>query len=335
MIKKKEFCSYCGQPVIQKESDKKLRLYCPSCNTYFYENPLPVASSIVVNEKREVLLVRRKNEPYKNMWCLPIGFAESGEEIGQAALRELKEEAGVSGEITRLIDVDTVNNYFYGNLAIVTYEVIITGGVINPGDDASDAKYFNIYNLPKLAWTSNEKAINIFIELYQDSWAMIDSFKKLFPEINSDNIKMPHTDKKHQFLSTVLIKIITSDNSEISDIWENEIKEKIPSLIKYFDILSKINNDILQIVQKYLIEEHTPADFQKFVGRGLEMKHLMVPLPELLMAFALSRKSIWKSVIKKNIIFSPLEVYSILEFNNRIIFIYDKIIYSITSGYTG
>ena len=89
---------------------------------------LPVASTIVVNDKREVLLVKRKKDPYRGMWCLPIGFAESGEEVREAALRELEEEAGITGEIVRLIDVDTIDNYFYGSLAIVTYEVKMTGG---------------------------------------------------------------------------------------------------------------------------------------------------------------------------------------------------------------
>ncbi len=333
MKRKKGFCSFCGQPIIQKEDDKRIRDYCPVCNTYFYENPLPVASSIVLNEKREVLLVKRKNEPYKDMWCLPIGFAESGEEITQAALRELEEEAGVNGEIIRLIDVDTVDNYFYGSLAIVTYEVRITGGAIAPGDDASEAEYYKLSNLPKLAWASNEKAIKIFIELYKDSWAMIDSFKNLFPEVNSDNIKIAATNEQHQFLSTVLIKILSNDYKEITGIWEHEIKEKIPKLNRFIDILIETNNEILRIVQKYLIDEHTQADFNGFIMRGREIRKQMIPLPELLMALALSRKSIWKSVIKKNILFSPLEVYSILEFNNRIIFIYDKIIFNITSGY--
>ena len=105
MKKQRIYCSYCGNKIISKEQDGKARDYCPTCETFYYENPLPVASTIVVNDQREVLLVKRKKDPYKDMWCLPIGFAETGEEVHEAALRELEEEAGVTGEIIRLIDV--------------------------------------------------------------------------------------------------------------------------------------------------------------------------------------------------------------------------------------
>jgi len=50
---------------------------------------------------------------------------------------------------------------------------------------------------------------------------------------------------------------------------------------------------------------------------------------------ALSRKSIWSHVMQKKILSSPLEIYTTLEFNNRIIFIYDRINYYITTGYCG
>ncbi len=89
-----------------------------------------------VNDNREILLVKRRNELYKGMWCLPMGFAETGEDVRGAALRELEEEAGIEGEVVRLIDVDTVDNYYYGSLAIVTYEVKAVGGILKPGDDA-------------------------------------------------------------------------------------------------------------------------------------------------------------------------------------------------------
>lgn len=59
----------------------------------FYDNPLPVASSIVVRD-RQLLLVRRRFMPKAGEWCLPMGFAEAGESIEAAALRELKEVAG-------------------------------------------------------------------------------------------------------------------------------------------------------------------------------------------------------------------------------------------------
>lgn len=333
MKKQRVYCSYCGSRITSREQDGKARDFCPVCETFYYENPLPVASTIVVNDLREVLLVKRKKDPYKGMWCLPIGFAETGEEVNEAALRELQEEAGVTGEIVRLIDVDTIENYFYGSLAIVTYEVRITGGTVQPGDDAIDARYFPIMELPELAWSSNEKAVRIFIDLYKDSWAMIDSFKQLYPETSaSDSLTQVTNEQKH-FLSNVLIKILSTDNAEITGKWSAEINVKVPRLDSHRDVLTQINGKILASLQKHLQGEIRGNDYAEFILIGAELKESGIPLPELLTALALSRKTIWTHVIKKRILASPLEIYTTLELNNRIIFIYDRIIYFLAKGY--
>jgi 8-oxo-dGTP diphosphatase len=333
MRKKRKYCSYCGCEISLKEQEGKSRDYCTQCETFYYENPLPVASTIVANENREVLLVKRKKDPYRGMWCLPIGFAESGEEVREAALRELEEEAGITGEILRLIDVDTIDNYFYGSLAIVTYEVKMTGGRVRPGDDASDAKYFPITNLPELAWSSNTKAIQIYKDLFRDTWAMLDSFRELYPEIQSfDSFVIRSHGQKH-FLSNILITILKSDYNEISETWSRDVIEKIPDLKMYISELIQTNKKILWSIQLHLQGDMTKENFSEFVETGKELSKINVPLPELITAMALSRKSIWMHVLLKKILASPLEIYTTLELNNRIIFIYDKIIYSLAKGY--
>lgn len=332
--KKRRYCSYCGSELSLHEQDGKSRDYCIQCKTFYYENPLPVASTIVVNEDREVLLVKRKNDPYRGMWCLPIGFAESGEEVKEAALRELKEEAGITGEVVRLIDVDTIDNYFYGSLAIVTYEVKMTGGQVRPGDDASDAKYFPISDLPELAWSSNIKAIQIYQKIFSDTWAMLDSFRELYPEIQSvDLFVSPSHEQKH-LLSNILITILKSDYNEISEKWSRDVIKKIPVIKKYINILMQTNKKILWAIQMHLLGDMKKENFTDFIETGRELKKNNVPLPELITAMALSRRSIWMHVLMKKIIASPLEIYTTLELNNRIIFIYDKIIYSLAKGYT-
>jgi 8-oxo-dGTP diphosphatase len=334
MKKQRAYCSYCGSPIMSREQDGKARDYCSSCNTYYYENPLPVASTIVVNDDREVLLVQRKKDPYKGMWCLPIGFAESGEEVREAALRELQEEAGVTGEIIRLIDVDTVENYFYGSLAIVTYEVRLTGGTVRPGDDAVDARYFPITDLPELAWSSNTKAVKIYIENYKDAWAMIDSFRQLYPEISSVDTMSQATDEQKQFLSNVLVRILNTDHKDILKKWSYEISVKMPVVKEYVDILIHVNGKILWALQNHLRGMVGANDYSEFIAVGRELKQAKIPLPELITALALSRKSIWMHVIRKKILASPLEIYTTLELNNRIIYIYDKIIYFLAKGYS-
>jgi ADP-ribose pyrophosphatase YjhB (NUDIX family) len=334
MKKKREYCSYCGKPIVNREQDGKMREYCPQCNAFYYENPLPVASTIVVNEDREVLLVRRKKDPYNGMWCLPIGFAESGEEVHEAALRELQEEAGITGKIIRLIDVDTVDNYFYGSLAIVTYEVERTGGEVRPGDDAVEARYFPIDEMPELAWASNEKAIRLYIENNRDTWAMVDSFRRLYPDIGTVPTFVQEKDEQKRLLSNVLIRMIGSDNEEITQAWSSETLIKVPQLKEFFSQIIGVHRRILRMLQNNLQGPVQSNDVVEFEELGRNLKKDGVPLPDLLIALALSRKSIWIHVIRKKILASPLEIYATLELNNRIIFMYDRVIYSIARGYS-
>jgi 8-oxo-dGTP diphosphatase len=333
MKKQKKFCPYCGGSLLHKLEDEKLRDYCPRCDVFYYENPLPVVSSIVVNDAREVLLVKRKNEPYKGMWCLPIGFAEAGEAMRDAAIRELKEEAGVQGEAVRLIDVDTVENYFYGSLAIVTYEVRITAGTVSPGDDAADARYYPIIELPELAWPSNEKAIKIYMDLNRDIWAMLDSYRQLYPEVNSMDMLSQVTGGQKQFLSNVVGRMLSRYDREMSLKWKDEVNYKIPKLKKYLDLLIPINEKMLSAVQNHLQGMDIKPVLFDFIDTGQELKKQRLPLPELITALALSRKLIWELVIDHSILASPLEIYTALELNNRIIFLYDRFIYSLSKGY--
>ena len=121
-MKKKIFCNFCGKKLGVDLLDEKERQVCENCKEVYYENPLPVASVILSNRDRETLLVKRANEPFRDMWCFPIGFAETGESIEDAALRELKEETGITGKIVQLVDVSSHMNPLYGELLVVTFE---------------------------------------------------------------------------------------------------------------------------------------------------------------------------------------------------------------------
>jgi 8-oxo-dGTP diphosphatase len=334
MKKERSFCCHCGKELVQKKIDGKLREHCLHCHTVFYENPLPVASAIVVNRKRELLLVKRKNEPYQGMWCLPIGFAESDEEVQGAALRELREEAGLEGEVVRLVDVDTVDNDYYGSMAIITYEVRRTGGKVAAGDDAADARYFPIHELPPLAWESNRKAIDRYLALYRDAWAMTDSYRRLFSDMEETDIPAvgPHEEKA--FLSNVLVRIIDRHQDEISGHWREDVKKFLPDTGLHLRRLSKIHARALGEVENLLRGKGDLFDADWFIKAGTRLRNRDVPLPSVLGAMALSRKAIWAQVMKRGILGSPLQIYTTLELNNRIVFLYDRMDYHLTVGYT-
>jgi len=133
------------------------RKCCPKCDFIDYKNPLPVAVAVAVKDKR-FLLIKRGLPPRKGMWASPSGFIEVGETSEEACLRELREEAGVSGEIVKLIGVARrEDKEIYGDMLIVRYLVKVTGGELAPGDEVEDVRFFNIAELP-----------NYYVNLFKD-----------------------------------------------------------------------------------------------------------------------------------------------------------------------
>jgi ADP-ribose pyrophosphatase YjhB (NUDIX family)/SAM-dependent methyltransferase len=152
-------CAACGSLLEERKIEGRRRALCVRCGAVAYENPLPVAAAVLANERGEVLLVRRARQPMKGMWCLPCGFAEKDEQIEQAALRELEEETHLRGRVVGLLDAVTAQNYFYGNLVMITFEIGEVTGTPAPGDDAAEVSFFPLDRLPPLAFPCQEQAI--------------------------------------------------------------------------------------------------------------------------------------------------------------------------------
>lgn len=60
-------------------------------------------ANVVVNEKGEWLVVKKKYSGLKGLWSLPAGFVQEGETVEMAAMREVKEETGIDSEVIGLI----------------------------------------------------------------------------------------------------------------------------------------------------------------------------------------------------------------------------------------
>ncbi|RLB07462.1 MAG: hypothetical protein DRG50_02795 [Deltaproteobacteria bacterium] len=153
--RRRRFCSFCGEQLKRVSRGGRMRLYCSSCDTVHYENPLPATAALVLKGDEDLLLVRRGMEPGKGKWGLPGGFVEAGEAPSEGVLRELKEETGLIGEVERLIDVLYEDSPFYGPLIIIGYKVIPQGGDLLAGDDAVEVRYFPLNGLPRVAFDSH------------------------------------------------------------------------------------------------------------------------------------------------------------------------------------
>ena len=120
----------------------------------------------VCEGQKKVLLIKRGNEPYKGLWAVPGGFVEMDEELETAAARELYEETGIEGvELKQMHTFGTIGRDPRGR----QITIVFTGTVdkeIQPtaGDDAEIANWFDIEDLPQLAF-DHEKVIAMGIRV--------------------------------------------------------------------------------------------------------------------------------------------------------------------------
>jgi len=91
---------------------------------------------------------------------------ELGETPEQAALRELKEETGLSGRIEMLLGVTSNNSPQYDTVLMVGYLIKNYSGILEAGDDASDPTYFHPDELPEIAFESHKNFIRIYYAAY-------------------------------------------------------------------------------------------------------------------------------------------------------------------------
>jgi len=165
-VMKKKFCHFCGSRLSEKYFEGRIRLFCEGCLNPIYENPVPASCVIAYDELNRLLLVKRNEEPQKGYWCLPGGFMEIGETPEEAALREFHEETGLGGRIERLVGILTHNSPRYGSILVACFIVGDLKGKINPGDDASEARFFEMDELPEVAFDSHLSFIRAFYSGY-------------------------------------------------------------------------------------------------------------------------------------------------------------------------
>ncbi len=127
---------------------------------YTYEYPHPAVTADIViftiqDEQLKVLLIRRASEPFKDHWALPGGFVEIDEDLEAGALRELKEETGVTGVYLEQL-------YTFGKpdrdprervITVAYYALVPIDKLhIRPASDAREVGWYACNQLPSLAF---------------------------------------------------------------------------------------------------------------------------------------------------------------------------------------
>jgi 8-oxo-dGTP diphosphatase len=110
----------------------------------------------LINDQLSVLLIKRRNEPFKEEWALPGGYNSHGETTTEALRRILAKKTGVDieeiGILEQLYTFDDIGRDPRGHAVSVVYMGL--GRNINPGASATteQPEFFPLTELPHLAY---------------------------------------------------------------------------------------------------------------------------------------------------------------------------------------
>lgn len=138
--------------------------------TYEYPRPAVTTDCVIlgydVKEGLSVLLIERGIEPYKGRWAFPGGFLTMDETTEAGALRELKEETEFDverGFLEQLGCFSDVDRDPRGRVITIAYYALVQKGDVKGGDDAKNAQWFPIGEMPQLAF-DHEKIFRMAVK---------------------------------------------------------------------------------------------------------------------------------------------------------------------------
>ncbi len=143
------YCPACG---VQGLTHDPKKAQCPSCHLELYFNPSTAVCAIILNPKRELLVVTRAHAPKQGEWDLPGGFVDPGETAEHAILREIREELNVRLQTIRYLCSAANSHYHYKGITYMTTDLAFTGTVEYPDrivarDDVQDYKWVALKNI--------------------------------------------------------------------------------------------------------------------------------------------------------------------------------------------
>jgi len=159
-------CPLCGSDLKPTQWEGRLRPRCRSCGFVYFFNPASAAAGVVLDASEgQVLLVRRRIQPFMGSWALPAGYQEIDEEPQVAVLREVREETGLEVEVQRLIDVVWVGDDPRKPANVIIYLCKAVGGKLQAASDVSEVAWFSLKDLPEDMGFGNRELLERFLNL--------------------------------------------------------------------------------------------------------------------------------------------------------------------------
>jgi 8-oxo-dGTP diphosphatase len=127
-----------------------------------YKKPSLTVDSVVFGldeEDLKIILIQRDTDPFKGHWALPGGFVQIDESLEEAAMRELKEETGITNVfLEQLYTFGDVQRDPRGRVISVAYFSLVNlrDYKIKATTDARNAAWFSVDDIPKLPFDHNK-----------------------------------------------------------------------------------------------------------------------------------------------------------------------------------
>jgi 8-oxo-dGTP diphosphatase len=108
---------------------------------------------VVTDADGRLLLIQRGREPGKGLWAVPGGKVEWGEEMREAARREVEEETGLEVVVGEVVWVGEVIEESH-HIVLVDFAGQVTGGMLQAGDDADAVRWVGLDEAATLPLTT-------------------------------------------------------------------------------------------------------------------------------------------------------------------------------------
>ncbi len=221
----------------------------PGAYTYPYPRPMVTVDLVLftfVEKELRVLLIERARDPFAGTWALPGGFVEIDEKLEDAAQRELREETGVHDVyLEQLYTFGDPDRDPRGRVITVAYVGIVSADAsqnIYAGDDARLARWFNVYDLPPLAF-DHERIIRYAVQRLRYKLEYTALGFLLLPE-----------------LFTL---------SELQEVYETVLQEKLDKRNFRRKVLSQ---GIIERTGQSRYGDHRPARLYRFAAAAIELE---------------------------------------------------------------
>ena len=136
-----------------------MRPVCTACGATTWLDP-KLAVAVIVSRGNEILLGKRgphTRQPGK--WSFPSGFVERGERVEDAALRETREETGLSVELGPVL---TLISSPGETVVLAVYPALSFDGEPEANDDLVEVKWWPLEILPDLAFPHDVEIIRMW-----------------------------------------------------------------------------------------------------------------------------------------------------------------------------